>query len=54
MPTTFAYLKNCHDSKNRNSRPELEKLNNKMYIEASGDLAFLVEAESSWFVCVQS
>jgi len=36
LSTAFAYLKNCHDSKNRNSRLELEKLDHKIYIEASG------------------
>lgn len=50
----FASLKNCCGSKNRNSRPELGKLDNKIYMEASGDLASLVEAEYCWFVCVQS
>lgn len=52
LSTVFAYLKNCCDSKNRNSRPELEKFDNKIYIEASGDVACLVEAEPCCFMRV--
>lgn len=54
LSTAFAYLKNCHDSKRRNSRPEPEKLHHKRYIETWGDFASLVGAESFQLVHVES
>lgn len=59
MSTAFVncfclFKKNCHGGKNRNSRPELEKLNHKIYIEPSGDLSSLVKAEPCQFVHASS
>lgn len=38
---TLCLLKKGHDNKNRNSRPQLEKLDAKIYIEALGELHLL-------------
>lgn len=48
LVNSFWLLKKWPDSKNRNSRPKLEKLGATIYAEALGDFASHIEAESEF------